>query len=137
MRSNQGIIMSKNLQSIKSESEVDLAGVKITFVKEDKAIKSVVITDGYGGVLILKAGDYSNTIKPFIPAPPEQVERWELSGNFIGVKEVSELFDTEWDAKKRLNEFEAFAPRDSGLTIQKVMIDLPGETAAEADGIPF
>lgn len=115
-----------NLVSIKSLSEVQLDGVNLDWTKEDKSIKELRIRDKNGGRLIVRAGSYGDTLRVMVPQPYEEDDRWCLSGKFLGLFDVSEYFESEYDAKDKLRDYSAKAPHgeEHGLSIQKVRVKI-------------
>lgn len=130
-----------NLQTIKALTEVKLQGVKIEWSKEDKGVKEVRISDPSGGCLVIKSNDsYSQTLKLLIPAV-EEAERFRLSGKFLDLTPVSEVFESEYDANERHDEFKAKAGYgvETGLTVEKVKVRVSddGAVISPDDSIPF
>lgn len=107
-------VTAKNLAALK------LAGVTITVDVTDDILRTVTLADSEGNVIRLAHRDYSMKLE--IPAPPKMVKKHRLHGDVIGVV-VDELFDDEYLAKDRLNEFERKAPGSfAGLTITQVEV---------------
>lgn len=135
-----------NLISAKALSELHLNGVSIDWVKEDKTVKELRLHDGNGGRIIVRAGSYGDTLKVMVPQPYEAAERYLLSGRFLDLTDIREYFDSEYEAKDKLSDYESKCRGESGLTVQKVtvQIDDAGKVveaapskATEAAEIPF
>lgn len=138
------------LKTVKEVAEVALAGVNVEFTQVNSAITAITITDQTGRFVMIQKGDaYGETLRVLIPEPPKSEERFFVVGRFMGMVDVEEAFESEYDAKDRLTEYERKTGgfNESGLKVEKrvVLVSPSGEivktvTAANAstsDAIPF
>lgn len=139
-----------NLATAKNASEVKLKGIKIEFVTIDKAVRSVVLSDGKNSVTIQRKDAYSDHISVLVPQPFDKEDRYHLSGTFGSMLPVSEYFEREYEANQRMGEFEREAS-SSALTVSRVavFVDENGTVRGKAsdepataremedDGVPF
>lgn len=78
-------------------------------------------------LLMIGKTDYSS-MNAHVPAPPKIVDRYVLSGKFLGLTDVSEEFEDEFAAEQRKNEFLKLAnyPEDEklGISINKQKVEV-------------
>ncbi len=92
------------LISIKSASEIQLAGIKAEFVTVNKSNRILMLTDVNGRkVNITRLNSYDETIDVQVTAPPTTEEKWQVLGDMAGVP-VCETFDDEHKATRRKND---------------------------------
>ena len=89
------------MMTVTKDSDISLAGISVELVFVDKAIKGLVLTDGKGGHMEVRASDWSFNV--LVPAPPEMVDRWQIKGTVSKIP-FDELFETEYEATARLGE---------------------------------
>ena len=128
-------------KSVKTPAEIALVGVTVELTMEDAAIRGVTIRDGEGHVMFVKkSSSYSEDIKILIPAPPETEKRYFVTGKFMGLASVDEMFTDKYGAEKRLREYDNTATSgSSGLKVEErdVLVDETPKPAAESDEVPF
>lgn len=90
----------------KSGHEIDIPGVDIEFITVNSAILEVIIRGPGTFAKILRGESYNKSLEVLIPEPPKEVDRWVLAGKFIGITDVMEIFESEREAKDRLEEFQ-------------------------------
>jgi hypothetical protein len=110
-------------KQIKKGSEVELAGVKIAFEREDGTIKRLTLTDANGKVVRVASTMYGNGLEVFTPAPPPVVEKFTVKGEVAGLPIVAQ-FDERIDA-----EVKASALSRAGIEVtvepEQVVDDIP------------
>lgn len=113
-----------NLVSVKALNELHLSGVTVDWVKEDKTVKEVRLHDGNGGRIIIRSSQYGDALKIMVPQPYEDAERYLLSGRFLDLTDVREFFESEYDAKAKLDDYASKARGETGLTVKKVSVKI-------------
>jgi len=105
-----------------AELPVELAPY-ISFQVVDGNIEAVVLTMNDKFVRIVKSGEYSVSLKVLKEEPKKEVEQWVLSGKYLGLSDVSEVFTSEREADARLDEYKEKAHyTDTGLEIKKCSV---------------
>ena len=127
------------LQSVKDVAEVKLEGIEIAATYEDKTLKELRLRDANGVFVIVKPGEtYTQALRVFVPAPPEKVDRWFVTGRFLDVMDVDEGFEDSGEANDRLREFmDKSGSHGSGLKVEKRQVAADAPVAAPADEMPF
>ena len=92
----------------------------VSFQLTDNNIEAIVIKVADDSIRIVKGGAYSDTLKVLTKQPLKSVTKYRLSGKYIGLTDVNEVFDNKYNAETRLNEFSAKAGYDeTGLTVEE------------------
>ena len=107
-------------QAIKSISELPSAeNVSFAFERENKAIKSIVLTiKGMEPVRIVADYYGAGAIKVLLPAKPKMVKRWSVSATIAGFATEAKLFDVEYDAKQAKRELDGAYGSDCAVIDQ-------------------
>jgi hypothetical protein len=108
----------------KKVTDVVLPGVEVEIENRDGSLFAVTFRVN-GNMVKVSKGGYSD-ITLLIPAPPKVVKKFRLAGKFGGLADVSEDFDSKWDAEQRLREYEKKygGPDDEvGLTVSEVEVE--------------
>jgi hypothetical protein len=111
-----------NYTTIKNAAEIQLQGISVELEKRDGSNHAIVLRDANGGFLKITA---SYGISVLGPAAPKMVKKFRLSGKFAGLVDVLEDFDSEYDAKAKLDEFKHQHRGDDsevGLKIEQVEV---------------
>ena len=92
----------------------------VSFQLTDNNVEAVIVKVGEDSIRIVKNGTYSETLKVLTKQPLKSVTKYRLSGKYIGLTDVNEVFIDKYDAEVRLNEFSAKAGYDeTGLTVEE------------------
>ena len=112
--------------SAKTAKEVVLEGITVEFETRDGSLHSVTLTDKQGNTCKIAKTDYS-TMAALVPAPPEKVKKFQVSGTLKGVSTVCETFDSDFEATTRKSEIERAFGYDEGvkLEVSPVEVELP------------
>ncbi len=126
---------------IKNVAIDHLDGTKIEIEKVDDCIVSMTFTDGAGNLLRISrpAESYVNGIHVLIPAPPEMIELYALTGKFRGIS-IYELFGAKYDADDRKREILGPDGGSDDLEIKHVKVpvaDNDEPSSDETEAIPF
>lgn len=114
-----------NYTTIKNAAEIQLQGISVELEKRDGSNHSVVLKDSDGGFLKITA---SYGISVLGKAKPVMVKKWRLAGKFAGLLDVSEDFDSDYDAKTRLQEYESkHSGKDSEVGLKIEQVEVPEE----------
>lgn len=92
-----------NMATVKKDSEIKLDGVTVEVTRKDGGAVAVTVRDCVGGVLLVQLGQYGG-LDVMVPAPPEKVTRWEVTGKIKGIA-FRELFKEEYKALGRIGDF--------------------------------
>lgn len=112
-----------DFKQVKKASEIALEGIAVDMESADGSLRTITLTDGKGGVLRVMRVDYS--MQAYVPAPPKMVKKWALTGKYAGLVDVSETFDTKYDADDRLREYRrknAGGDDEIGLSVSEVEV---------------
>lgn len=111
--------------TIKDESGIPekLKGI-LSFQVSDGNVEAVVVKINDQFVRIVKSETYSTTLKVLTQAPKKQVEKWLLSGKYMGMVDVSELYDDHVVANERLAEYQEKSHwTDNNLEVKSVFVE--------------
>jgi len=86
---------------IKSESEINLKGIKSELVFRDSLLKSVILTDIDGNTLTIDEKSTYESLGVYIPKEPEKKDVFRLTGSILNGIKVDEIFELERDAIDR------------------------------------
>jgi hypothetical protein len=92
-----------NLKTVKTESDIQLAGIRVEIVNTDAAHSAFILRDDKGGYVEFRRTDWA--FAAYVPAPPKMVDRWRIGGT---VKKLAfaEDFETEAEALARVEELQ-------------------------------
>jgi hypothetical protein len=104
-----------------------LAGYTINLELHDRSVKVVTISRDSGPVCRI-AEQYGSLVF-LLPSKPEMEKKFHLTGTYLGLTPVSQVFDTHEDAAARMREFarEAGFPEDDKLGLKIEPIDVLAE----------
>ena len=110
--------------TLKDVKELGVLGEIITLQFQDGNIEAVTIKYKDASVRITKNGSYSETLKLSVEKDKEIVKKWKLSGCFMGLTDVEQIFDDKYEAQDALNKFESKAGYEEvGLAITEVEVE--------------
>jgi len=110
--------------TLKDVKELGVLGEIITLQFQDGNIEAVTIKYKDASVRITKNGSYSETLKLSVEKDKEIVKKWKLSGKFLGLVDVEQFFDTEYEAKDAKEDFREKANyQETGLEITEVEVE--------------
>jgi hypothetical protein len=119
-------------QTIKSLSEIKLAGIVVDGEVRDGSIKSVRLTDQEGRMVQFCVQQY-DVLNVAVPTKPKMVKKWAVRGTFMGLP-VDEVFPSFHAAEKRRDGFNEQNREQTNLDIEEVQMP---EDQVEHDEIPF
>lgn len=113
-----------NLRAIKVQSDINLEGIAVEIEKVNQSIRSVTLTDAKGHMVKFHC---SYGLEVNVPAEPVKQTQYAIRGKFLGVADINEQFENEWEATAKLAEIEKAAgyPENSGVKIDPVEVDIP------------
>ena len=120
------MIQLKKEKEITAALQDFFAGCKTDIIYDSyEETLEVHLTLETGKVLKIRGGQCSGRIEIFVPAPPEKVQRHELSGTLLRTP-FKELFDDNYSAEKRLREIgtKINCDEDAALTIKEVTVEI-------------
>lgn len=126
------------LQTIKTQNDVNLAGVRTEFLYEDTSLRGVRITDKFGRTVIIKSGDtYSQTVKVLESNPYTEADRHRVEA-VIGGKLLTWDFEQSYDADTKAREIGQELSNDNAAKVSKVrvLVDENGKTVCDAGETP-
>jgi len=93
--------------SVKNTSDLPEAFKdKVSFQVVDNKVEAVIFTIGEETIRVVREGNYSNDLKILTQQPKKQVTRYKLSGSVGGLVMQPEMFDQEFDADARRENYE-------------------------------
>jgi hypothetical protein len=107
------------LETIKKAEQINLQGITAEAEILDGNVKAYHLTDAAGRRVTFTDNGYCG-VRALHPAPPKLVKRWQLAGEFRGLK-VCEAFESEPEARERRNAIEDY-PSTPELTITAVEV---------------
>lgn len=109
------------LKTVKRIAELPCIGVKIDAAEVDGSLRSIRLTGPDGKFIVIQAGEsYSRSLQILIAEPPKAEDRWFVTGSFMGVAQINEPFEDEFQANTRLGIYEEKAGhQETGLTVEK------------------
>ena len=114
-------------EQVKKASQIFLTNIKAEVDETgSNHISRVRLTDEWGNFVEFRDSAY-DSVKAFVKAPPKMEKRWVLEGSFAGLAWVREEFDSEYEAQKRLREFEkkhSGPNEDVGLTVTEQEVEV-------------
>ena len=124
-----------NLVSIKAAADVQLKGVKVEFLNEDKVLRGIRLTDASGRMIIVKAADtYSQSVKVMESNPFVREERHCVEAVVAG-QLITKYFPTSWEADNFASEVngELSSSNRAKVTKVDVLVDEAGAVVRRAD----
>lgn len=110
-------------KSTKKASDIALDGITVELDVVDSAVKAITLTDPKGSIVRIAHRDYSSMYVE-VPAPPELVKRWKLSGHVLSLP-VDKLFDTEYDANDERQRLERACREESDSSLKVEQVEVP------------
>lgn len=110
-------------KQIKKGADVELAGVKFAFEREDGAIRRITITDANGKSVRVAALPYGNGVEVYLPVPPPKVEKFVVEAEVAGMP-LKAAFDERHEAEQKKNEL-SYAGVTATVTPATVDDDIP------------
>ena len=105
-------------KSTKKASDIILEGVTVELDMVDNAVKSVILTDAKGNTVRVIERTYNLYVE--VPAPPEMVKRWKLSGHVLDLP-LEKVFEHEYEAIEEKSRLEGDAAR-SKLNVEEIQV---------------
>ena len=114
------------LVTIKDQSQVpeEFKGL-VTFQTLDGSVEAVIITVDGKELRIVVQGTYSTTLKVTVPEPDVDVKKYAVTGTFLGLTPVHEVFEEKYDADQKLSKYESAGGYDCGLEVKEVIVKQP------------
>jgi hypothetical protein len=114
-----------NYDSVRTNAEVKLSGISVDIEKRGAEIYSITLSDAQGNSVKVAKADY-NSIAVLVPALPKKEKKFAVTGKLLGVADVNEVFNEEYEAQGRLNEIVKAAsyPDDPGITVEPVEVEV-------------
>lgn len=106
-------------KTIKSASEIQLAGVKVSIDQVNDCPQAVTVTDEQGKLLRISLRSYALSIETL--APPKTEKRWQLSGTLCGATINAWTFDDEHAARRQLTEWSG-AGIDTNIELKEIEV---------------
>lgn len=111
------------LKSIKTASEINLAGIKAEFVTVNTDKRVLILTDVNGRkVNVTRLNSYTEGIDVQVPADPVTEEKFQLVGDIANVP-VIEQYDTEREASERMRDLQR-ASEQTTLEVKPVTVEV-------------
>lgn len=111
--------MTDRFITVKNQSDLP-ESIKplVSFQLADNNIEAVVIKVGEDFIRVVKNGTYSETLKVLTKQPMKSVTKWRLSGKFLDIVDVDEVFESKQSADEKEQEYSRKAEwKDTGLTV--------------------
>lgn len=108
-------------ETVKTPNQLKLEGVSIKAVMVKETVKSLEFTDSKGNAIIIQTGTGYSEFSVMVPAAPEKVKKFQVSGEVAGVP-VSAVFEHEFEAKDKQRELERATNQD-GFAVEPIEIE--------------
>jgi hypothetical protein len=84
----------------KKASDINLKGIKVDSDKTDKHITTIILTDEAGNQVKFTGGNCYSDIPFQVPAKPETVKKFVVTGKIEGVEILPKQFDERYEAEQ-------------------------------------
>lgn len=121
--------------SVKSANEIQLAGITVELIFEDKTLKGAILTDAKGITVKFTQESYSS-FKAMVPEQPVKEKRYVLHGDLPSGK-FREIFAERDEAINRRDEMEAAFTTSITLKLDHVEVLVAEDGAVKDEDIPF
>lgn len=112
------------LQTIKSESQLVLKGIRFDVLWTDNSITQVSATDDDGNLVVFKVESYN--FKAMVKAPPKMVKKHLLVGTVAGMS-VENFYEDKYEAEEAKREHERMVSSDEYCTLEIKPVEVAEE----------